>query len=124
MGVPYFFEVSFLVGGSSGWDRDWMIVPFCSTPLSLWFIPILTGLSWGVPSLVGAGSSYVVCAPTMPASSPTTVGQKMTNHPTCPTLQRSCSNWGHSATYFFPGDPAAFLGPFAFLVGGISVLTP
>ena len=98
-------------------------MPFCSTHLSLWFIPILTGSSWGVPSLVGAGSSYVACATTMPASSPSTVGRKMTNHPTCPTLQMSCSNWGHPASYLFTGDPVAFPGLFAFLVGGSSVLT-
>ena len=35
----------FSSGGSSGWDGSWMIVPFCSTPLSLWFILILTGLA-------------------------------------------------------------------------------
>ena len=122
-GVPYFFEVPFLVWGSSCWDGGWMIVPFCSTPLSLWFIPILIGFSWGVPSLVGAGSSYVACSATMLASSPPTVGRKITNHPTCPTLQRSCSNWGHPASYFFTGDPAAFPESFAFLVGGSSVLT-
>ena len=74
----------------------------------------------GVPSLVRAGSSYVACAPTMPASSLLTVGRKITNHPTSPTLQRSCSNWGHPASYFFTGDPAAFRGFFAFLVGGNS----
>ena len=95
-----------------------MIVLFCSTPLSLSSTPIPTGLSWGAPSPVGEGSSYVACGPKMPTSSPPTVGRKMTNHPTRPTLQRSCSNWGHPASYFFVGDPAAFPGLFVFLVGG------
>ncbi|CAE1276152.1 unnamed protein product [Acanthosepion pharaonis] len=36
--------------------------------------------------------------------------------------QRSCSNWGHPASYSFMGDPAAFPGLFAFLVGGNSAL--
>lgn len=94
--------------GPSGWDGVWMIAPFCSTPLSHHFIP----------SPVRAGSPHVACAPTIPASSPLTIGQKMTNHSTHPTSQRSCSDWGHPASYSFTGDPVAFPGLFAFLVGG------
>ena len=37
-----------------------MIVPFFSTPQSQWFIPILTGLSWGVPSLAPSQCQHLL----------------------------------------------------------------
>ncbi|CAE1285690.1 unnamed protein product [Acanthosepion pharaonis] len=85
----------FSSGGPSGWDGVWMIAPFCSIPLSLHFIPILAGSSWGTPSPVGGGR----LAP-------------------CGLRNRSCSDWGHPASYSFTGDSTAFPGLFAFLVGG------
>ncbi|CAE1251460.1 unnamed protein product [Acanthosepion pharaonis] len=52
-----------------------------------------------------------------------TTCRKVLDHTTCPASQRSYLHWGHSASYFFTGDPSAFPGPFSFSVGGTSVLT-